>query len=460
MTTPPKDGLPPERRVWAYAGTLATIGVAVMDGMAVNVALPIMARDLQVTSSEMIWIVSAYQLVLVVLLLPFSALGEIHGYRRVYLSGLALFTVASLCSALAPSLPLLVVARTLQGIGAAGIMSVNIAMIRYIFPRHLLGRALGFTTMTTAICSTIGPSVASLILSIASWHWIFLVNVPVGFAALMIGLRSLPDSDRSSRRFDGLSAFLAALTVGLLVTTISSIGHAAPWPLVIAQLGIAAAAATWMVRRQSAEEAPLVPIDLMRRPVFALSVCTSVACFTVQMLAFVALPFHLHDALGFPAESTGLLMMPWPMAVAVAAPLAGRLTERFSAGWLGFLGLAAMSLGLLLLYLLPAPAGAVDIAWRMALAGAGFGFFQTPNNRALLGAAPRTRSGAASGMSSTARLFGQSTGAALVALLLSRFAGNGTWLALATGAALAGIAALVSVSREVIGRDAGGGRFR
>ena len=452
MTTTADEGLPPKRRAWAFAGTLATISVAVMDGMAVNVALPTMARDFQVSPAEMIWIVSAYQLILVVSLLPFSALGEIHGCRRVYLAGLAVFTAASLGSALAPTFPLLVVTRTLQGIGAAGIMSVNIAMIRYIFPRQVLGRALGFTTMATALSSTIGPSVASLILSVASWHWLFLVNVPIGLVALLVGLRSLPDSDRSGRRFDALSALLTAVTVGLLVTTISSVGHAVPWPVVIAQIGVAAAAAAWMVRRQSGEEAPLVPIDLLRRPVFALSVGTSVACFTTQMLAFVSLPFHLHQALGFSVESAGLLMMPWPMAVAVAAPLAGRLTERVAAGWLGFLGLAAMALGLLLLCLLPPQPAVADIAWRMALCGGGFGLFQTPNNRALLGAAPRTRSGAASGMSSTARLFGQSTGAALVALMLSRFPEDGSWLALALGAGLAGVAALVSAMRVGIAR--------
>jgi len=446
MTTA-DDGLPPERRVWAYAGVLATISVAVMDGMAVNVALPLMAQEFRVSSSDMIWIVSVYQLILVVSLLPIAALGEIHGYRRIYLGGLAVFTTASLFSALAPSLPVLVVTRALQAIGAAGIMSVNIALIRYIFPRRLLGRALGFTTMATAISSTIGPSVASVILSLASWHWIFLVNVPTGLIALAIGWRSLPESDRSSRRFDGLSALLTALTIGLLVTAISSVGHAASWPVVTAQIGFALVTATWMVRRQSAEEAPLVPIDLLRRPIFALSVCTSIACFTVQMLAFVSLPFHLHEALGFAPETTGLLMMPWPLAVAVASPLAGRLVDRISAGWLGFLGLGSMSLGLALLCLLPDHAGPADIAWRMALCGAGFGLFQTPNNRALLGAAPRTRSGAAGGMSSTARLFGQSTGAALVALLLSRFTEDGTWLALAAGASLAALAALVSVVR-------------
>jgi DHA2 family multidrug resistance protein-like MFS transporter len=451
-TTATDDGLPPGRRAWAYAGVLATISVAVMDGMAVNVALPLMARDLRVSAAEMIWIVSAYQLVLVVSLLPCAALGEIHGYRRVYLGGLAVFTAASLLSALAPSLPALVVTRMLQGIGAAGIMSVNIALVRYIFPRRLLGQGLGFTTMTTAISSTIGPSVASVILSLGSWHWIFLVNVPIGFIALLIGLRSLPDSDRSGRRFDAMGAVLTAVVIGLLVTSISAVGHAAPWPVVVAQLAVAVATAVWLVRRQGAEEAPLLPIDLLRRPVFALSVVTSIACFTVQMLAFVALPFHLHDALGYAAERTGLLMMPWPLAVAVASPLAGRLVDRVAAGWLGFIGLGAMSLGLLALCLLPAGAGPADIAWRMALCGAGFGLFQTPNNRTLLAAAPLHRSGAAGGMSSTARLFGQSTGAALVALLLSRFATDGTWLALAAGAALAAVAAMLSVSRVAAAR--------
>jgi len=425
MTTA-DNGLPPGRRGWAFISVLATISLAVMDGMAVNVALPVLAREFEATSSATIWVVNAYQLVLVVSLLPVSALGEIHGYRRVYLSGLALFVAASLASAMAPSLPVLTLTRTVQALGAAGIMSVNIALIRYIFPRELLGRAFGFTTMSTAIASTIGPSFASLVLSLGSWPWIFLINVPIGLTALVIGMRSLPDSGRSGRGFDGPSALLSAATVGLLMTTISGIGHALDWPWVVMLALLTVAAAVWTVRRQLRQEAPLVPIDLLRRPIFALSVCASVACFTTQMLGFVSLPFHLHQAFGFAPETTGLLMVPWPLAVAVAAPLAGRLTEHFAASWLGFFGLATMSLGFALLLWLPAQPHPADIAWRMALCGAGFGFFQTPNNRTLINAAPRHRSGAAGGMSSTARLFGQSTGAALVALLLARFTENGT----------------------------------
>ena len=441
------DGLPPGRRRLAFASTLVTVGMAVVDSSAVNVALPVIAAELRIESAEAIWIVSAYQLALVMALLPLSSLGEIHGLRKVYLTGAALFVVASVASALSGSLTMLVVARTVQGLGAAGIMSVNSALVRAAFPRSLLGSALGFVSMATATASTLGPSYASLVLSVASWHWVFLLNAPTGLAAIAIGFRSLPETAPSRRPFDILGAIVTASGMGLLVTAISSFGHRLSWPWAVVQLGLVAAAATWLVRRQGTAEAPLLPVDLLRRPVFALSICTSIACFTAQMLAFVSLPFHLHHDLGYAAETAGLVMMPWPMAVVVAAPLSGRLADRISAGWLGCIGLTVMSLGLLLLFLLPEQASTLDIAWRMAVCGAGFGFFQTPNNRLVIGAVPIARSGAASGLNSTARMFGQSTGAALVALLLARLPENGAWIALIVASGVALVAAVVSVLR-------------
>jgi DHA2 family multidrug resistance protein-like MFS transporter len=203
----------------------------------------------------------------------------------------------------------------------------------------------------------------------------------------------------------------------------------------------------FFVRRQLTQAAPLLPIDLLRIPVFALSIGTSVCSFAAQMLAFVSLPFMLQDTLGLSQVQTGLLMTPWPLVIVVAAPLSGVLSDRLSAGWLGGIGLAALTAGLLLLATLGAHPQPLQIAWRMALCGAGFGIFQSPNNRTMLAAAPRERSGGASGMLGTARLTGQTLGAALVALIFGVAPQHGPTIALYVAACFSSVASVISTLR-------------
>jgi len=193
--------------------------------------------------------------------------------------------------------------------------------------------------------------------------------------------------------------------------------------------------------------APLLPIDLLRIPVFALSMVGSVCTFAAASIAFVALPFYLQDVTGRSEVATGLLMTPWPAAVAVMAPISGRLTDRFSPGALGGLGLAALSAGLVLLAVLPVDAGTADLVWRLAVCGLGFGLFQAPNNKLIIISAPRERSGGASGMLSTARLTGQSLGAALVAVIFGIVGPRETGVALWIAAALAGVGCCASTLR-------------
>jgi MFS transporter, DHA2 family, multidrug resistance protein len=185
----------------------------------------------------------------------------------------------------------------------------------------------------------------------------------------------------------------------------------------------------------------------LRKPIFALSVLTSVCSFVAQMLAFVSLPFLLQDTLGHTAIQTGVLITPWPLAVVCIAPFAGILSDRYSAGVLGGIGLLILTAGLALLAVLPPHPGGVDIAWRMAVCGLGFGLFQSPNNRAILAVAPRGRTGGASGMIGTARLLGQTLGAALVALIFGVAPEHAGPVALVTGACFAGVAACLSLSR-------------
>jgi DHA2 family multidrug resistance protein-like MFS transporter len=441
------DGLPAPRRHWAYATVALAVVLAVMDGSVANVALPTIASQFGTSPALSIWIVNAYQLAVVAALLPLASLGEIYGYRRIYLGGLVVFTLASLACALSPSLAALTVARVAQGFGAAGVMSVNIALVRYIFPRARLARAIGMNAMFAATAATIGPTFASTVLGFASWPWLFTVNVPLGLLAVAIGSFSLPDSDRSPYRFDAISAVLTAVAFVSVITLIDSVAHDAAWPVIIGQLLLCGLTGVWAALRQLGLPSPLLPIDLLRIPVFALSIGTSVCSFAAQMIAFVALPFHMQMALGVSPAMIGFLIMPWPLAVGLFAPISGRLVERYPAGLLGGLGLALMAVGLVLVAALPVHPAFADVAWRMALCGAGFGLFQTPNNRTLIGAAPKSRSGGASGMLGTARLMGQAVGAALVAVLLSHYAQHGTLLALYLGAGFAAVAAVVSTLR-------------
>jgi DHA2 family multidrug resistance protein-like MFS transporter len=345
---------------------------------------------------------------------------------------------------------MLTAARVLQGVGAAGIMSVNAALVRFIFPRRQLGRGIGIVALVVATSAAAGPTVAAGILSVASWPWLFAVNVPLGIATLAVA-RALPRTQRAARRFDWLSALLNALFFGLLIGAIDSIGHGGRAPVALFALAGAGLAGAALVLRQLPQAAPLLPVDLLRIRLFALSVTTSVCAFSAQMLAYVAVPFYFQDALGRDAVTTGLLMTPWPVATAITAPLAGRLADRYSAGALGALGLVTFAAGLALLALLPAAPSSADIAWRMALCGAGFGLFQSPNNRALLTSAPPERSGGASGMLGTARLLGQTTGAALAALMFSVAGAQATFWALGAAAAIALLAAAASGSRMLRG---------
>ncbi len=448
------DGLPPPQRRWAMLAIGLAIMMAVLDGSIANVALPTIARDLHATPVDSVWVVNAFQLVITVLLLPLASLGEIVGYRRIYRIGLAVFTLSSLACALSDSLAALTLARVAQGVGAAGIMSVNAALVRFIYPREQLGRGIGVIAMVVAVSAAVGPTVAAAILSVASWPWLFAVNVPIGIATLIAG-RGLPRTPHAARRFDFLSALLNALFFGLLIVAIDSVGHGERALLVALAFAASALAGVALVARQLPQASPLLPVDLLRIPMFALSIGTSVCSFTAQMLAYVSIPFYFQDVLGRDAVATGLLMTPWPVAAAVMAPIAGRLADRYPAGILGALGMALFAAGLALLALMPASPGEANVAWRMALAGAGFGLFQSPNNRAIVTSAPPARSGGASGMLGTARLLGQSTGAALVALIFGLARPHATYWALGAAAGIALLAAAVSGTR-LIGSGAAG----
>ena len=242
----PTDGLPPAERRRAMTTLSIAICISVLATAIANIALPAIAYDLDVSPAMSVWVVNAYQLAVTVSLLPLSSLGDIYGYRRVYLFGLVVFCFGSLACGLAGTLPLLVAGRVLQGLGAAGIMSVNTALVRYIYPRHQLGRGVGMTALIVATSSAAGPSLAAGILAVASWQWLFIFNVPLGILALALALRSLPATPRSGHSFDLSSALLNAASFGLVFVGIDGLGHGRGMALSLALLAVGIVVGTYL----------------------------------------------------------------------------------------------------------------------------------------------------------------------------------------------------------------------
>ncbi|HSU04187.1 MAG TPA: MFS transporter [Acetobacteraceae bacterium] len=345
----PSDGLPTPQRYWAILSIALGLTLAVLDGAIANVALPTIAKDVNASPADSIWVVNAYQLTVTISLLPFASAGEIFGYRRVYRWGLAVFTLASLGCALSDSLVTLTMARIVQGFGAAGVMSVNGALVRFIYPRRFVGRGIGLNATVGSISSAVGPTVAAAILSVANWPWLFAVNLPIGAAALFVAMRALPATPRSRSPFDLPSALLSALSIGLLITAIDGFGHGERIEAVITQFLVAVVLGLFLVGRQMTRNSPPLPVDLLRIPLFAMSVATSICGFMAQGMALVSLPFLLENTLGRNEVQTGLLMTPWPLTVAFIAPVAGRLADRYKVGVLSGCGLAVLCGGLALL---------------------------------------------------------------------------------------------------------------
>jgi DHA2 family multidrug resistance protein-like MFS transporter len=448
--SPPMDGLPYERRIWAVVAISVAVGMASLDTAIANIALPTIAADLKVSPADVVWVVNAYQIALVATLLPLGALGEIVGHRRIYLGGLLLFTIASLGCAFAWSLPTLLIARVLQGLGASGLMAVNSALIRFVYPNRLLGRGFGYNAMAVSTAFTLGPTIASGILSLGAWPWLFAVNIPFGILAMVIGMRTLPLTPRAEHGFDFLGAILASLCLGLVILGIGSAAHKAEPGLVSAELVLGLVLGIVLIRRHADHPAPMLPIDLFRRPMFALSAATSVCSFAIQGIAFVSLPFYFEDILLRSQVETGFFMTPWPLVVAIMAPVAGRLSDRYPVGLLGGVGLVLLGIGMTLLATLPTSPSILNIVWRMAICGLGFGFFQTPNLRAIMSSAPPGRSGGASGIVATARLTGQTIGAALTAFCFVLAEREGATVALALGAGFAAIGSVMSFLRLTV----------
>jgi len=435
----------PSARRWVMFALLAGVAMSSLDSAIANIALPTIAKELDATEVAIVWVVNAFQLGAALCLLPAAALGEIRGLKRMYGIGLVAFGVTSLACALSGALGWLVLFRFLQGAAGAFTAAIAPAIIRRIQPPARIGSGLALVALTVAFSGAAGPSVAAAILSAARWPWLFLVNVPICAVAAIAFFRNAPPNESQPRRFDRGGALLSALALGLVVIGVDTLGLHVRTATIEIVAGLAAMGV--LVVYQSKQSAPLVPLDLMRIPLFSLSVVTSICSYSAQILAYVSLPFLFQTVQHRSPVETGLLVTPWPLLIVVAAPIAGKLTAKYPAALLGSLGLAAFAVGLALLATMPASPSGLDVAWRMALCGMGFGFFQTPNNTTLMTAGPVRRSGAASGMLALARISGWCLGSALVAVVFALVHERPTIACLELACGFAAFGVIVSVSR-------------
>ena len=443
----PIEGLPPGRRGMAALALALGLMLAVLDATMINVGLPSIAESLNESASTVVWVVNAYSLTVAMTLLPMAAIGERIGFKRLFHYGLITFVLAALASALAPNLPTLLISRIFQGLGGSAIMCLFGALVRHIYPPSLIGRGIGLNALTVAVSSVMGPSIGSFILSITTWHWIFFFSVPMGLLTLL-GVRYLPDVAPLKSRFDWQAAMLSMSTIGLFIVGIDYL-MGATWHG-IALIAVAGLIGVALVRRSSKQAAPLVPVDLFRIPAMRYALAASASTFAGQMATMVSLPFYLQITLERSQLSVGFLMAGWPAGAAVIALIAGRLSDRYSVALLCALGAGSMALGLLGVVLMPA---SISDAWlfaAMLLSGIGFGFFQTPNNRVLIGSAPRQRAGALGGLQATTRVFSQTFGAAIVSLVFGLGLSSGPMLGLVVAIFFSLIAVTVNIVRHYL----------
>lgn len=440
------------RKYIAVTSILIALIMTVLDVTVVNVALPVLADEFGVSDSYTVWIVTIYQLFITMLLLPLSSFGDLYSYRKTFLIGIVIFTFSSVLCAASQNFTMIIASRAIQGIGAACVMGVNIALTRLIYPREVLGRGLALNAMVIAIATAAGPTIAGGILSMASWHWLFLINVPFGIVAFILGKKLLPYNlpKQDKTKYDWVSSIENIVVFGLIFYSLGSFARKGDTITNICLLLAGIVIGILYVRRQINRSNPMLPVDLFGIRLYSLSIITSVCSFIAQNVAMIALPFLFLNSYGFSEITTGLLMTPWPLATMIVSPFAARFVEKHNPGATAAAGMAVYATGIILLLLLPDTGISVwNIAWRMSVCGIGFGLFQTPNNIVMVIATPVKRTGGAGGMQSTARLVGQTLGATIVTVVFAIMSDSlkpvDTCLYIALGVAI--IAGIFSLSR-------------
>lgn len=424
---------------WVVFGLVA-IGVfmATLDSSIVNVSLPAIAHYFSVPLGAAVeWVVISYLVTVAALLLSIGRLSDLLGRKTIWMTGLTVFTLGSALCGAATSLPWLIAARALQGVGGASLMAISPAMLTAAFPPEQRGRAIGLNAVTVALGISAGPTLGGIITEHSSWRFIFLVNLPFGALGLL-GTWKLMAAERSAARarFDPLGACLLGVSLACLTAGIS-LGQELGWGagLPIALDVVASISALLFVLHERRHPQPVIDFSLFRNRVFASACLSLLLCFSASFGISLLLPFYFAQLRGFDTQQTGLLLTPLPLAIAVIAPFSGALADRIGTRGLAAAGLVILCCGLLLLSRLHAHNSKPDIVWRLIVAGVGQALFQSPNNSALMGSAPPGRQGLASGMLATGRVMGQSLSVAFAGAVFAALGGGSAGRALAAGAA-------------------------
>lgn len=443
----PEGGLYGRMRLWAMTAITLSILLSILDYSSANIALPVMAQDLGVSPAGSIWIVNAYQFASLVTLLPFSALGGRIGYARMCEIGIVVFLLASILCAVASSLPFMMFARALQGLGGACIMSVNLALVRLVYPTAELGKGIGLNGLMIGLGVAAGPSLGAFILAVANWHWIFWINIPLGGMALILGIVALPKAQHYTQTFNLLHALLTIAALGCLVIGLNMCAHGQHILPGSALLCGGSVLIILLWGQQNKVEAPLFPADLLSRPVMMQASFVAILSFIASNFFLISISFTLQEDFGRSSIVSGLLITAWPIGVVLASPVSGRMADRFSSTVLASFGLLIMASGFAFLLSRPLTADNFSIAACIFLAGMGSGVFQPPNNRIIMSAAPKGREGGASGVVSLSRLSGQTLGATAVALVYRLQTGHAAQICLIMAMAIAFVASMTSFCR-------------
>ncbi len=397
------------------AGTLLTT----IDGNIVNVALPTLVRELQTDFATVQWVVLAYLLALATLMLSLGRLGDIIGKKPIYVAGFIIFTAGSVLCALTPSIYWLIVFRVVQAVGGAMLLALSMAIVTEAFPAQERGRALGLNGTFVSVGIVAGPTLGGLLLSVTTWHWIFLVNLPIGIVGTILAIRYVPASKSSGQQqfdYGGAGALfisLLGLLLGLTVGQQRGFGDTAV--LILFAAFFLFLILFVIIENRAAQ--PMIDLRLFGNKLFSINLITGFVTFVAIAGTVILMPFYLENILGFATSQVGLLMAVVPLFLGVVAPLSGSLSDRFGTRPITVMGLVMLVLGYWAMSTLNQQTTGLGYVLRLLPVGMGMGMFQSPNNSAVMGSVPRQRLGIASGLLAISRTLGQTTGIAFLGAL-------------------------------------------
>lgn len=394
---------------------IATLFVLIMtplDGTSVNVAIPIMQREFHLALSQVAWVSLIYLLVCTSFILPFGRVGDVWGFRRVFLAGAFIFVLSSAMCGFSSAFHWLIIGRTIQGIGACMLMSVSSALTTAIFPSNERGRALGVVGMVIAIGAIIGPSLGGFLTSIGGWRLIFLINLPIGIIGLILCSRIVPEirMDKGST-IDWTGAIMLVLSLGSFMLAVTQGEH---WGWMSTPvLGLTA---VWLVLGISffvmelRLPSPILDLSLFHHPIFTGANIALAMNFMGQFCVTFLVPKYLMDGMHLSVAHTGLVMMASPAAIFAIAPVSGALSDRIGTRPLAVVGELLVMSGLASLAFIVPCKNIAYVVVSLLMVGIGAGLFQSPNNSAIMGSVPRARLGTGSAVLAAMRNLGMALG--------------------------------------------------